>query len=215
MPLPPSAQAASPERRSKGEMRRLLAAIETLLALALLAIAMAPLAAPAISPAAARADAFAEEAEEEAENEEGEEEEAEEEVEEELGAKSTGPLPAECLLRTAEPSIVAQLNQGKLRLSLRYTTRTPTRVGVHYWLKGSKGSLQLGSTSGHLGSQGVLHLSRHLDEREIAKVRAARVFIVDLDVPAAPSSCNQFLTLRLAAKNLHRSRVTWYERPLD
>lgn len=179
-------------------MKPLLTASQALLAVALLAVAMAPLAAPAIAPEPAHADAFAEEAEEKAEEEEWEQEEAEEEVEEEeLSSKGTGPLPLECLLRTAEPSVVAQLGQSTLRLSLHYTTSTPTRVGVDYWLRGGKGTLQLGSASKHFGNQGVLHLSRHLDEREVAKVRAARVFIVHLKVPAAPTSCNRYLTLRV------------------
>jgi hypothetical protein len=197
-------------------MKPLLTATQALLALALLAVAIAPLAAPVISPEAARADAVSEEAEEKAEEEEWEREEAEEEAEEEeLSAKGAGPLPPECLLRTAKPSVVVQLGQGSLRLNLPYTTSTPTRVGVVYWLKGGKGSLQLGSASKHFGNQGVLHLSRHLDEREVAKVRAARVFIVNLDVPAAPSSCKQYLTLRLGVKDLHRSLATWSERPLS
>jgi hypothetical protein len=204
-------------------MKRLLTAAQVIFALALLVFAFAPLSAAAISPEPARADVelLLEEVEEEEESEEGLEEEEEEEGEEEeeereeFAARATGPLPPECLLHTAEPSIVTELSQGRLRLSLHYTTSTPTRVDVDYWLKGGKGSLHLGSASRHFGSQGTLHLTRHLDEREIAKVRAARVFIVDLDVPVAPSSCDRYLTLRLGAKDPHRARVTWYERPLS
>ncbi|HWA53906.1 MAG TPA: hypothetical protein VG816_07015 [Solirubrobacterales bacterium] len=194
---------------------RLLTAVQALIALALLAVAMAPLAAPAVSPEPARADAtfVAEEASEEGEEEEWELEEAEEEdEEEEFGPKSATVLPGECVLRSAEPSVVAQLNSGTLRLSLHYTATESTRLGISYWLKGGKGSLQLGSASRHIGRQGTLHLSSHLDEREAAKVRAAHAFIVDLDLPAAPASCEKYLTLRLNAKDLERSRATWSER---
>jgi len=196
---------------------RLRLALQVLVALALLAIAMAPLAAPAVSPEAADADAevnfIAEETDEEGEEEEWELEEAEEEAEEEeFGTKGATVLPSECLLRSAEPSVIAQLDSGTLRLALQYTARTPTRVDVDYWLKGGKGSLQLGSATRHLERQGTLHLTNHLDEHEAAKVRAARIFIVDLDLPAAPSSCEKYLTLRLNAKDLDRSRVTWSER---
>jgi len=195
---------------------RLRLALQVLVAVALLAIAMAPLAAPAVSPEPANADIevdlVAEETDEEGE-EEWELEEAEEEgEEEEFGTKGAAVLPSECVLRSAEPSVVAQLNSGILRLALKYTARTPTRVGVDYWLKGGKGSLQLGSASRHLERQGTLHLTHHLDEHETAKVRAARIFIVDLDLPAAPSSCEKYLTLRLNAKDLDRSRATWSER---
>ncbi len=192
---------------------RLLLAFQVLIALALVAIAMAPLAAPVVSPEPAQAevDFTAEETDEEGE-EEWELEEEEEAEEEEFGTKGAAVLPPECLLRSAGPSIVAQLNSGTLRLALQYTARTPTKVGIDYWLKGGKGSLQLGSATRHLERQGTLHLTSHLDEREAAKVRAARSFIVDLDLPAAPSSCEKYLTLRLSAKDLDRSRATWSER---
>lgn len=194
--------------------RQFLHFAQALIALALLAIAIAPLAAPIVSPEPARAevDFIAEEADEEGEEEEWELEEAEEEGEEEVGSKDAAVLPPECLLRSVEPLIVAQLNSGTLRLALQYTARTPTRVSIDYWLKGGKGSLQLGSASRRFERQGTLHLTTHLDEREAAKVRAARTFIVDLDLPAAPSSCEKHLTLRLNAKDLDHSRATWSER---
>lgn len=198
-----------------GMARRLLTALQALLALALLAAATLPLSAPALAPESASADVdfIAEEAEDEAEEEAWELEEAEEEAEEEeFGPTATPPLPPECLLRTAEPSVAAQLSGGTLRLTLRYTARNPTRVDVSYWLKGGKGSLQLDSASRRLERQGTLHLSHRLDEKEAAKVRAARVFIVDLDIPAAPSSCERYFTLRLDAKDLDHSRATWSER---
>jgi len=209
-----------PEDRSQSQSKlrpRLLAAFQTLFALALLAAATLPLSAPAASPEPAQAavDFIAEEVDEEGEEEEWEveEEDEEEAEEEEFDGKGTGPLPPECLLRSAEPNVVAQLQNGTLRLTLHYTSRTPTRVNIDYWLRGGKGSLQLGSATRRVERQGTLHLSRHLDEREAVKVRAARVFIVDLEVPAAPASCERYLTLRLGAKNLDRSRATWSERP--
>lgn len=194
---------------------RLLLTFQALVALALIAIAMTPLAAPVVSPEPAQADIdfIAEETDEEGEEEEWELEEGEEEAEEEeFGTKGAAVLPPECLLRSAEPSVAVQLNSGTLRLALQYTARTPTKVGIDYWLKGGKGSLQLGSATRHLERQGTLHLTSHLDEREAVKVRAARSFIVDLDLPAAPSSCEKYLTLHLNAKDLDRSRATWSER---
>jgi hypothetical protein len=194
--------------------RQFLNLAQALIVLALIAIAMAPLAAPVVSPEPAQAevDFIAEETDEEGE-EEWELEEGEEEAEEEeFGTKGAAVLPPECLLRSAEPSVVAPLNSGTLRLALQYTARTPTKVSIDYWLKGGKGSLQLGAATRHLERQGTLHLTSHLDEGEAAKVHAARSFIVDLDLPAAPSSCEKYLTLRLNAKDLDRSRATWSER---
>lgn len=196
--------------------KRSLTLLQALLALALLAVATLPLSAPAISPEPAQAefDFAAEEDSEETDEEGWEQEEEEEEAEEEeLGAKGTDLLPPECLLRTAQPSVVAQLQNGTLRLTVHYTASAPTKIGIDYWLKGGKGSLQLGSFTRHLERQGALHLSRHLDEREAVKVRAARAFMIDLDLPAAPPSCERYLTLRLGAKDLNRSRAIWSERP--
>lgn len=180
------------------------------LAIALLCAATLPATAPAASAFASVEAELAEPGEEE--GEEWEFEVEEEEDEEEFGANA-GALPPECLLRSAEPTVATQLGDDKLRLTLRYTTEIPTRVAVVYWLKGGKGSLQLGSTARRFGTQGVLRMTRHLDEREIAKVRAARTFVVDLDVAAAPAHCDRYLTLHLNAKSLHRSRATWSARP--
>lgn len=205
----PGNRSASPSKPRRG----LLTAIWIAMAIALLGAALLPLAAPADAPLP-QAEAEVAEYEGEEEGEEWElEEEEEEGEEEEFGARASTPLPPACLLRTADPTVVAQLGHESLRLTLRYTARVPTKVTVDYWLKGGKGSLQLGSSTRRFDEQGVLRMSRHLDEHEIAKMQAARVFVIDLDVPAAPSYCQQYLTMHLSAKSLHRSRATWSERP--
>lgn len=149
---------------------------------------------------------------EEWEFEEAEDDEEEDDEEFEPGG-TAGPaaLPPECVLSTASVDVVAVPDHERVQLTLRYTSETPTGIGVEYWLKGSKGSLQLGSVKRHLGTRGALHLSRHLDEREVAKVRAARVIMVDLDVPAVDSYCKPFLIFRLDAKRQQASRTAWSE----
>jgi hypothetical protein len=196
---------------SKPWARLLLATARVVLAIALLAAATLPLSAPATPSASAQTEAgFAEEeGEEETEWEFEEEDEEEGEEDSEGGTPGSAVLPPVCLVRTAAPSIVALLAHESLTLTLHYTATSPTKVTVEYWLKGSKGTLALGSDTHHFGKQGVLHLSRHLDQREMAKVRAARAFMVALDVPDAPASCNRFLTLRLTAKHSLGSRATW------
>jgi len=188
---------------------RLFLLVQALLAVCLLAVAIGPQAASAAPPIATiQADAnLDEEAEEEVEWES--EEEGEEEDEEEDSGGTAGPaeLPPECVLTTVRPSVLTLPGHGLLRLTLRYTTEEPTRVGVEYWLKGGKGSLRLGAAKRQLGRQGVLRLSSHLDEHELAKVRAARVFLIRLDVPDADPSCKRFLTFRLAAGPDRASRL--------
>jgi len=189
----------------------MLVAASLILALSLFAAATLPLSAPATPPEPAQFEAEA--SEEEGENGEGEgeaesEEEAEED-EEEFGTGHAVPLPAECILRSAEPSVAVQHDSQDLHLTLHYAAEEPTRASVSYWLKGSKGSLQLGSASRHLGERGVVRLGTHMDEREVAKVRAARAFLVSIDLPEVPSYCTRYLTLRLTAKHQLANHETW------
>jgi hypothetical protein len=169
----------------------------------------------ASSPTPAQAESTSAELEDEVEfDEEWEFEEVEEEDDEEFepgGTAGPAALPPECVLSTASVDVIAVPDHGRVQLNLRYTAENPTGIGVEYWLKGSKGSLQLGSVKRKLGTQGVLHLSRHLDEREATKVRAARVIMVGLDVPAVDSYCKPFLVFRLDAKRQQAKRTAWSE----
>jgi hypothetical protein len=188
----------------------MLIAASLVLALSLLAAASLPLSAPAQSPELAQVEAEASEEEnEEGEEETESEEEAEEDEEEEFGSGHSVPLPAACILRSAEPSVAVQLGHGEVRLNLRYATEGPIKATIAYWLKGSKGSLQLGSATRQIGGHGAIHLNDHLDEREMAKVRAARTFLVGIEIPPAPSYCARYLTLRLTAKHQLDKRETW------
>lgn len=178
---------------------------------ALLGAAALSVPAQAAPSAAASAEAEAEAFEGEVEGEEWELEiEAEEEAEEE-DFEMGGPtvLPSECLLRTADPSVVAVPDHSHLQLALRYTSEAPLNVGVEYWLKGGKGALQLGSAKRHLGKRGVLRMNRHLDERELAKLRAARLIMLRLELPDVDPYCKPFLTFRLDAKRQTGGRTTF------
>jgi len=185
---------------------RVLIAASLMLALSLLVAASLPLSAPATAPEPVVL------VEAEASEEEGEwelEEEEEEDEEEEFATGHAVPLPEECVLSSAEPSIAVQHDHRDVRLTLRYKAEEPTRAEISYWLKGSRGSLQLGSASRHLGEQGVIRLSSHMDEHEVVKVRAARAFLVGIDLPDVPSYCTRYLTLRLTAKHQLSNRETW------
>jgi hypothetical protein len=187
---------------------RLFLLVQALLAVCLLAVAIGPQAASAAPPTATiQADASLDEEETEEEVEWESEEEEEEEFESSGTAAGPAELPPECILTTVRPSIVTLSGHGLLRLTLRYTAEEPTRVGIEYWLKGGKGSLQLGAARRQLGRQGALRLNSHLDEHELAKVRAARVFLVRLDIPRADPYCKRFLTFRLAAGPGRTSRL--------
>ncbi len=82
-------------------------------------------------------------------------------------------------------------------------------VPVDYWLKGGRGSLQLGKARERFTEKGLLHLSEHLSAGAMAKARAARAFIVSLDVPTAPSICDRYAIRRLTVKRLAGEQTDW------
>jgi hypothetical protein len=175
---------------------------------AAVALTLAAAAAPG-QPTPAATEAFAE-AEDEGEELEGEEEfEIEEEEEEEIGAEGPLLFPEPCLLHTAEAQVTASTTHDVVRLSIRYTSYTPTNVIVDYWLKGGKGSLQMKEAKRHVGPRGVLRTSEHLSDRAMSKVRAARTFVVQIAIPAAPANCAQYSSQRLTVKHAGSGQVTW------
>jgi hypothetical protein len=198
---------------------RLVTVAWSLLTVALLAALLFARQAEAASvPALASATSFSESEEVEFEEEsEGEEEDEEEESEgeEDEGAGTEGPLllPPKCLLHTAEAQVTTSASQGMVRLAIRYTSYAPASVGIDYWLKGSKGSLRLGAAKHHLSRQGTIHEAEHLGDHAMGKVLAARAFMVQLDVPAAPSFCDRYSTQRLTAKHAAGAGNTTWSRP--
>jgi hypothetical protein len=203
---------------SSQPMTRLATLTWSLLAILLLAALLfvrqaeaATLASPGPIPVTVTGTVESEEAEdEESEGEEGEEEESEDEEEDE-GPGTVGPLllPPECLLHTAEANVSASAARGVVRLTIHYTSYTPTSVNVDYWLKGSKGSLQLGETKRHFGRQGVIHAEEHVSDHAMSKVLAARAFIVQLGITGAPSSCDRYSTQHLTTKHGGDGHATW------
>jgi hypothetical protein len=186
----------------------------SLLAISLLATLLFVRQAEAVTPAQAPVTVTSTESEEIEGEEEAESEEDEEESEDEgedEGVGTVGPLllPPECLLHTAEANVAASAAHGIVRLTIHYTSYAPTNVSVNYWLKGGKGSLQLGETKRHFARQGVFREEAHVSERAMGKVLAARAFIVQLGIPAAPTSCQRYSTQRLTAKHVAGDRATW------
>ena len=115
------------------------------------------------------------------------------------GGPTTGPS-SECPLGTVKPKkAIFERARGKLRLVLRYTTDSPTQVGIDFWLRGSRRAMNdPGSARRQLNRTGVLRLGRHVDTQAKDEIRAARVVIVQLKAPQAPPSCPSQLTKRLA-----------------
>jgi hypothetical protein len=146
-----------------------------------------------------------EEAEDEFEEEECEEAEEEEEEETDLYP------PDECVLRTARARVFAYTSRDRVRLVIHYTSLTPASVTVNYRLKGSKGPLQLGRVGRHFSRSGLFRLTTTLSHSQMAKVRAARLFDVELNIPGEPHYCQRYYSRHLTIKRTTHSQVVWFQ----
>lgn len=131
-------------------------------------------------------------AEEEAE--EGEEPEAECEE-----GVAFGPPPA-CFLSSADAAVTTDLVHDRLRLAVRYTAAKPATVAVDYWLRGSRGPLNLEGDQKHFGRNGVFRLTQDLTDAQAKRVAAARSFTITIDPVNAPRSCSEFLDQHLSVR---------------
>jgi hypothetical protein len=188
----------------------------TLALVALLGLATSAQALTVPSPGAresALVPAFDEEGEEDAEAEAGEGEETElgcsfdeEECEGEEAA-----APPECLVQSAEATVLVSPNRNRVRLLVRYATSSPTVVSLDFGLHGSKGSLYLGATRKRIGRNGVLHLDKSLAGSQMAKVMAAKGFTVRLRPAAAPGYCQAFFDHQLDRRRATPNGLSWLQ----
>lgn len=133
------------------------------------------------------------------------EEEICEEVEGEVGT------PPECLLNSAEATVSAVPARDTLRLSVRYTSRSPAAVKVEYWLRGGKGPLRLGEDQKRFNRQGTFRSSERLTDPQMAKVVAARNFTVELQAVNTPNYCHRYFDQKLTMKRASGGGLTWSE----
>ncbi|HWC09145.1 MAG TPA: hypothetical protein VG458_08835 [Solirubrobacterales bacterium] len=159
------------------------------------------------------------EREEEAEAEEGWEYEEECEVvgegeqEEEVCEEVEGEdgTPPECLLNSADATVSAVPARDTLRLSVRYTSRSPAAVKVEYWLRGGKGPLRLGEDRKRFNRQGTFRSSERLSDPQMAKVVAARNFTVELQAVNTPRYCHRYFDQKRTMKRASGGGLTWSE----
>jgi hypothetical protein len=172
--------------------------------------ASVPIAGPLLSavtlPTALDPDEEAETAEEdgdEVEECEGDEDENEcaEEAEEETGD--------ECILKSAEATVLVLPEQAKVRLTLRYTTFFPAVVNVRYGLRGGKGRLKMGGDSRRFGHRGVFRETEELSEAEMAKTKAATEFEVDAHAVNTPGYCRRLFGRKLTARHASGGTIAW------
>jgi hypothetical protein len=141
----------------------------------------------------------------------GDEDEDQEEAEEEGGCEeeAAGDLPPrECVLRTARASALANLVQGRLRLTVRYTAFEAGEATVDARLGSGHTAPRLLLAHRHLAKQGRLVLNADLSKGELAKLRGKRIGL-ELAVPGAPSSCAGYCDRSLVPRPAGARRVVW------
>lgn len=163
------------------------------------------LSAPADEAEAAEEDEEGDEGEEveacEAEEEaEGEEEGCEESEDEEDEAE-------ECVLESADASVAANSGNGKVRVTVRYTASAPSTFALDYSLRGGKGGLHLGSARTQFHRAGVFHDTLTVGGAKLAKLAAARKFVVDLHAVGTPGYCREDLTEAAPRRASRRHRA--------
>lgn len=146
----------------------------------------------------------ADEAEDGGENEtEGEEEDCTIEDEEdvrlcaEIAEEERESEEAEkCVLESANASVSASPDSGKVRLTVHYTTYSPASFALSYSLRGSKGSMRLGGAKARFGRAGTFHDVVRIDKQRLPKMLAAREFQIQLQAKKTPGYCRERLTVQ-------------------
>jgi hypothetical protein len=140
---------------------------------------------------------------------ESEDETEEEECVAELEEEESAEAPRECVLSSAAATVSTATNSDKVRLAIHYTAYAPSSIEVVYWLRGSKGPLNLGTIHSHLGKQGVIRDVDTLVGAQTTKAQAAKTFTIQLRPAHAPSYCNQLLDRHLTTRHDASGRLTW------
>lgn len=127
------------------------------------------------------------------------------------GERQGGDAPEPCAPYRANARVVAAERQDTVLLKVDYPGRRAKKVRVDYWLKGSRGALQLAPLRQRTSRRGSLRGVERLSARKMSKVRAARAFVVDLEMAGTPSYCDRYSTRHLTARQRRGDRMVWSE----
>lgn len=108
----------------------------------------------------------------------------------------------ECVVEDASASFTAAPGAGQVRLRVHYRASKSTEVVVDAALRGTKGTLHLGTERVRFHRAGVLQYSFELGSRQMAKAVAAKDLEVDLHAAGTPADC----VMHIATRAPHRAR---------
>jgi hypothetical protein len=139
--------------------------------------------------------------EDEAQEEACEEAEEERELEEEEAE--------ECRLESAEATVAALPGRNQVRLTVRYKTFEPSAVAIDLGLRGPKGSLDLGTDTGHFTRAGAFHATESLSDQQMTRALAAREFTVEMHAINTPGFCGDNFERHLSARREAGAGFQW------
>lgn len=120
-----------------------------------------------------------------------------------------GEAPEECFVRTAAATVSTSPDDDTVRVSIHYTSWTPSTVAVTYGLRGGKGGLALGHATKRFGKQGVLKLTANLSDAETLRAAAAKEFDVTVRAVNTPGYCGKIFAQRLDAHGAAGQARVW------
>jgi len=145
-------------------------------------------------------------------------EEGEEEIEVELEFEDETPLvpkhpghAAECALQDTSARVVASDLKDMLHLRLRYASREPVRVEVHYAVEGTRRAAHLNPMTLRPARHGRVDYTEHPGLRRMSRLRAARTLVVTIEMPGASRVCPRYTTKRLTSKQHGPTQTVWSE----
>ena len=121
-------------------------------------------------------------------------------------------IPDSCTLRVARSRVFVYSSKPKVRLVVKYKTRTPAEVKTTYTAKLANGrKLMLGSLNQRFKASGTFKLPVSFDEGTAAKVRTARSFAVSFSIPGAPKACARAYAKALTKKQRVGKQTVWFQ----
>jgi hypothetical protein len=121
-------------------------------------------------------------------------------------------IPDSCTLRVARSRIFVYTSKPKVRLVVKYKTRSLAQVKTTYAAMLANGKkLALGSLKQQFKAEGVFKLPLALDEKEATAVRAAKYFTVSFQIPGAPTACARAYGKSLTKKQKAGKQAVWFQ----
>jgi hypothetical protein len=121
-------------------------------------------------------------------------------------------IPDSCALRVARSRVFVYNSKPKVRLVVKYKTRTPAEVKTTYTAKLANGKkLELGSLKQRFKASGTFKLPVSFDEETAAKVRSAKSFAVSFSIPGAPKACARAYAKALTKEQKVGRQTVWFQ----